>query len=212
MARHKSVETKRLTELGRALNDWDDVLNGVLFFRNVTGVADSSDKAAMREIALMDDTYENRELLQSAAYRCGLPEHEADALAQWAKSDGVLKYGHSVMCEELADYVRGTWPGVYELADEVEEGDDEVLASWFVSPETETDTVLFYRDDYKLNVWTDTDAAERIALSCPDLEHPPIAIAMSACGGDTEHVVCATIDDLVKVIGERIARLEREGK
>lgn len=143
MARHKSVETKRLTELGRALNDWDDVLNGVLFFRNVTGVADSSDKAAMREIALMDDTYENRELLQSAAYRCGLPEHEADALAQWAKSDGVLKYGHSVMCEELADYVRGTWPGVYELADEVEEGDDEVLASWFVSPETETDTVLF---------------------------------------------------------------------
>ena len=55
MARHKSVEAKRLTELGRALNDWDDVLNGVLFFRNVTGVADSSDKAAMREIALMDE-------------------------------------------------------------------------------------------------------------------------------------------------------------
>ena len=84
MAKHKSVEARRLTELGQGLYAWSNVLfNGY-------SASDSSALPAMREIAQMEDTAENRELLQAAVYRCGLPESEAEALASWVENDGPL--------------------------------------------------------------------------------------------------------------------------
>lgn len=84
MGKHKSVEAKRLTALGTAVHNWSNVLfNGV-------SVADVSDMQTMREIVQMEDTAENRELLQAAVYRCGLPESEAEALASWVENDGPL--------------------------------------------------------------------------------------------------------------------------
>lgn len=84
MGKHKSVEAERLTALGTAVHNWSNVLfNGV-------SVADASDMQTMREVAQMEDTAENRELLQKAAYRCGLPEREAEALASWVENDDPL--------------------------------------------------------------------------------------------------------------------------
>lgn len=84
MAKHKSVEARRLTELGEGLYAWANVLfNGY-------SASDSSALPAMREIAQMEDTAENRELLQKAAYRCGLSEREAEALASWVENDDPL--------------------------------------------------------------------------------------------------------------------------
>lgn len=78
MAKRKSGEARRLTALGTAVHNWSNVL-----FTGVS-VADVSDMQTMREVAQMEDTAGNRELLQAAVYRCGLPESEADSLAQWA--------------------------------------------------------------------------------------------------------------------------------
>lgn len=211
MGKHKSVEARRLTELGQGLYAWSKVMTGI-FFNNPMSVADCSSKAAMREIALMDDTYESRELLRESAYRCGLPEREADTLAQWSKSPDVLKYGRSNMRCELADYVRGTWPDAYELADAVEESDDDVQASWFVSPHAGNDTVEFQRDGDVLELRLDTDAAESIAMTCPDLDNPPIGIAMAVNDGAVEHVVCATVGHAVTAVVDRIHRFDMEGK
>lgn len=84
MGKHKSVEAQRLTELGQGLYAWSNVL-----FKGGS-VSDSSALPAMREIAQMEDTAENRELLQKAADRCGLPEREAEALASWVENDDPL--------------------------------------------------------------------------------------------------------------------------
>lgn len=85
MGKHKSVEAKRLTALGTAVHNWSNVLfNGV-------SVADVSDMQTMREVAQMEDTAENRELLQAAVYRCGLSEREAEALASWVENDDPLR-------------------------------------------------------------------------------------------------------------------------
>lgn len=84
MGKHKSVEAARLTELGRGLYAWSNVLF------NGGSASDSSTLPAMREIAQMEDTAENRELLQKAAYRCGLSEREAEALASWVENDDPL--------------------------------------------------------------------------------------------------------------------------
>lgn len=212
MGKHKSVEAKRLTELGRGLYAWSKVMTGI-FFNNPMSVADCSAKAAMREIALMEDTYENRELLREAAYCCGLPEREADALAQWAaRGDDLLKYGHGVMCGDLAEYVRGTWPDVHEFADMVEEGDDDVAAAWLVEPKPESCAIRFTRAGNLVVVWLDTDAAEDIAMSCPDLDYPPIGIAMAVNDGAVRHVVCATVDQAVDAVVDRIHRFDMEGK
>ena len=206
MGKHKSVEARRLTELGQGLYAWSKVMTGI-FFNNPMSVADCSSKAAMREIALMDDTYENRELLRESAYRCGLPEREADALAQWAKSPDVLKYGRSSMRCELAEYVRGTWPDVEDLAD-VTMDTDGVDSSMVI----DSSRMLLERGDVLLHVALDWDAAESIAMSCPDLDNPPIGIAMAVNDGAVEHVVCATVDQAVNAVVDRIHRLDMEGK
>ena len=201
MAKHKSVEAKRLTELGRGLHAWANVLfNGY-------SASDSSALPAMREIALMDDTYENRELLRESAYRCGLPEREADALAQWAKSPDVLKYGRSSMRCELAEYVRGTWPDVEDLADVIMDTDG-VDSSMVI----DSSRMLLERGDVLLHVALDWDAAESIAMSCPDLDNPPIGIAMAVNDGGVEHMVCTTVDQAVEAVVDRIHRLDMEGK
>ena len=121
MAKHKSVEARRLTELGQGLYAWGKVMHGWMFNSHVS-VADCSAKAAMREIALMEDTYENSKLLREAAYCCGLPEREADGLKGVVVS--LLRYERGVMCDELAEYVRGTWPDIEELADMACDADD----------------------------------------------------------------------------------------
>lgn len=203
MGKHKSVEARRLTELGQALDAWSTVISDIY----PTSVADSGPKAAMREIALMDDTDENRELLCEAAYRCGLPEHEADALAQWAKSPDVLKYGRSSMRCELTEYVRGTWPEVEDLADAIMDADG-VVSIMVI----DSSRMLLKRGDARLHVALDWDAAESIAMSCPDLEYPPIGIAMAADAGEVEHMVCADVDQAVNAVVDRIHRLDMEGK
>lgn len=206
MAKHKSVEARRLTELGQGLYAWSKVMTGI-FFNNPMSVADCSSKAAMREIALMDDTYENRELLRESAYRCGLPEREADALAQWAKSPDVLKYGRSSMRCELAEYVRGTWPDVEDLADVIMDTDG-VDSSMVI----DSSRMLLERGDVLLHVALDWDAAESIAMSCPDLDTPPIGIAMAVNDGAVEHMVCTTVDQAVEAVVDRIHRFDTEGK
>ena len=206
MGKHKSVEARRLTELGQGLYAWSKVMTGI-FFNNPMSVADCSSKAAMREIALMDDTYENRELLRESAYRCGLPEREADALAQWAKSPDVLKYGRSSMRCELAEYVRGTWPDVEDLADVIMDTDG-VDSSMVI----DSSRMLLERGDVLLHVALDWDAAESIAMSFPDLDTPPIGIAMAVNDGAVEHVVCATVGHAVTAVVDRIHRLDMEGK
>lgn len=206
MGKHKSVEARRLTELGQGLYAWSKVMTGI-FFNNPMSVADCSAKAAMREIALMDDTYENRELLRESAYRCGLPEREADALAQWAKSPDVLKYGRSSMRCELAEYVRGTWPDVEDLADVIMDTDG-VDSSMVI----DSSRILLERGDVLLHVALDWDAAESIAMSCPDLDNPPIGIAMAVNDGAVEHVVCTTVDQAVEAVVDRIHRFDTEGK
>lgn len=203
MGNHKSVEARRLTELGEGLDEWSQVLTGIY----PPSVDDCSPKAAMREIALMDDTYENRELLCEAAYRCGLPEREADALAQWAKSPDVLKYGRSSMRCELTEYVRGTWPDVEDLADAIMDTDG-VDSSTVI----DSSRMIIERGDVLLHVALDWDAAESIAISCPDLDNPPIGIAMAVNAGDVEHMVCATVDQAVNAVVDRIHRLDMEGK
>lgn len=202
MGKHKSVEARRLTELGQGLYAWSKVMTGI-FFNNPMSVADCSSKAAMREIALMDDTYENRELLRESAYRCGLPEREADALAQWAKSPDVLKYGRSSMRCELAEYVRGTWPDIEDLADVIMDTDG-VDSSMVI----DSSRMLLERGDVLLHVALDWDAAESIAMSCPDLDTPPIGIAMAVNDGAVEHVVCATVDQVVNAVVDRIHRFD----
>lgn len=210
MAKHKSVEARRLTELGRGLHAWYKVLYGDLF-NNPMSVADCSAKAAMREIALMDNTHENREMLREAAYCCGLPEREADALAQWAaRGDDLLKYGHDVMCDDLAEYVRGTWPDIEELADMACDADD-VADRLFAETRPASDVMLFRRGSYLLTVRFDTDAAEAIAMSCPDLDNPPIGIAMAVNDGGVEHMVCTTVDQAVEAVVDRIHRFDTEG-
>ena len=206
MGNHKSVEARRLTELGQGLYAWSKVMTGI-FFNNPMSVADCSSKAAMREIALMDDTYEHCELLRESAYRCGLPEREADALAQWAKSPDVLKYGRSSMRCELAEYVRGTWPDVEDLADAIMDTDG-VDSSMVI----DSSRMLLERGDVLLHVALDWDAAESIAMACPDLDNPPIGIAMAVNAGDVEHMVCATVDQFVNAVVDRIHRLDMEGK
>lgn len=204
MGNHKSVEARRLTELGQGLDAWSGVITGIY----PVSVADSSPKAVMREIALMDDTCENRELLRESAYRCGLPDREADALAQWAKSPDVLKYGRSIMSCELTEYVRGTWPAVEDLADAIVD-----TAGVECSMVIDSSRVLLERGDVLLSVALDWDAAESIAISCPDLENPPIGIAMAVNAGAVEHVVCATVDQAVNAVVDRIHRLDdMEGK
>lgn len=211
MAKHKSVEARRLTELGRGLHAWYKVLYGDLF-NNPMSVADCSAKAAMREIALMDNTHENREMLREAAYCCGLPEREADALAQWAaRGDDLLKYGHDVMCDDLAEYVRGTWPDIEELADMACDADD-VADRLFAETRPASDVMLFRRGGDLLAVRFDTDAAEDIAMSCPDLDNPPIGIAMAVNDGAVEHMVCTTSDQAVEAVVDRIHRFDTEGK
>lgn len=211
MAKHKSVEARRLTELGRGLHAWYKVLYGDLF-NNPMSVADCSAKAAMREIALMDNTHENREMLREAAYCCGLPEREADALAQWAaRGDDLLKYGHDVMCDDLAEYVRGTWPDIEELADMACDADD-VADRLFAETRPASDVMLFRRGGDLLAVRLDTDAAEAIAMSCPDLDNPPIGIAMAVNDGGVEHMVCTTVDQAVEAVVDRIHRFDTEGK
>jgi len=211
MGKHKSVEARRLTELGRGLHAWYKVLYGDLF-NNPMSVADCSAKAAMREIALMDNTHENREMLREAAYCCGLPEREADALAQWAaRGDDLLKYGHDVMCDDLAEYVRGTWPDIEELADMACDADD-VADRLFAETRPASDVMLFRRGSYLLAVRFDTDAAEAIAMSCPDLDNPPIGIAMAVNDGGVEHMVCTTVDQAVEAVVDRIHRFDTEGK
>ena len=211
MGKHKSVEARRLTELGRGLHAWYKVLYGDLF-NNPMSVADCSAKAAMREIALMDNTHENREMLREAAYCCGLPEREADALAQWAaRGDDLLKYGHDVMCDNLAEYVRGTWPDIEELADMACDADD-VADRLFAETRPASDVMLFRRGSYLLAVRFDTDAAEAIAMSCPDLDNPPIGIAMAVNDGGVEHMVCTTVDQAVEAVVDRIHRFDTEGK
>lgn len=211
MAKHKSVEARRLTELGRGLHAWSKVLYGDLF-NNPMSVADCSAKAAMREIALMDNTHENREMLREAAYCCGLPEREADALAQWAaRGDDLLKYGHDVMCDDLAEYVRGTWPDIEELADMACDADD-VADRLFAETRPASDVMLFRRGSDLLAVRFDTDAAEAIAMSYPDLDNPPIGIAMAVNDGGVEHMVCTTVDQAVEAVVDRIHRFDTEGK
>lgn len=211
MAKHKSVEARRLTELGRGLHAWSNVLYGD-FFNNPMSVADCSAKAAMREIALMDNTHENREMLREAAYCCGLPEREADALAQWAaRGDDLLKYGHDVMCDDLAEYVRGTWPDIEELADMACDADD-VADRLFAETRPASGVMLFRRGSDLLAVRFDTDAAEAIAMSCPDLDNPPIGIAMAVNDGGVEHMVCTTVDQAVEAVVNRIHRFDTEGK
>lgn len=84
MAKHKSVEAARLTALGTAVHNWSNVLfNGV-------SVADVSDMQTMREVAQMEDTPENREMLQAAVYRCGLSDSDAESLASWVAGDDPL--------------------------------------------------------------------------------------------------------------------------
>ena len=211
MGKHKSVEARRLTELGQGLYAWGKVMHGWMFNSHVS-VADCSAKAAMREIALMEDTYENSKLLREAAYCCGLPEHEADALAQWAaRGDDLLKYGHDVMCDDLAEYVRGTWPDIEELADMACDADD-VADRLFAETRPASDVMLFRRGSYLLAVRFDTDAAEAIAMSCPDLDYPPIGIAMAVNDGGVEHMVCTTVDQAVEAVVDRIHRFDTEGK
>lgn len=211
MGKHKSVEARRLTELGRGLHAWYKVLYGDLF-NNPMSVADCSAKAAMREIALMDNTHENREMLREAAYCCGLPEREADALAQWAaRGDDLLKYGHDVMCDDLAEYVRGTWPDIEELADMACDADD-VADRLFAETRPASDVMLFRRGSDLLAVRFDTDAAEAIAMSCPDMDYPPIGIAMAVNDGGVEHMVCTTVDQAVEAVVDRIHRFDMEGK
>lgn len=211
MGKHKSVEARRLTELGRGLHAWYKVLYGDLF-NNPMSVADCSAKAAMREIALMDNTHENREMLREAAYCCGLPEREADALAQWAaRGDDLLKYGHDVMCDDLAEYVRGTWPDIEELADMACDADD-VADRLFAETRPASDVMLFRRCGDLLAVRLDTDAAESIAMSCPDMDNPPIGIAMAVNDGGVEHMVCTTVDQAVEAVVDRIHRFDTEGK
>lgn len=211
MGKHKSVEARRLTELGRGLHAWYKVLYGDLF-NNPMSVADCSAKAAMREIALMDNTHENREMLREAAYCCGLPEREADALAQWAaRGDDLLKYGHDVMCDDLAEYVRGTWPDIQELADMACDADD-VADRLFAETRPASDVMLFRRGSDLLAVRFDTDAAESIAMSCPDMDNPPIGIAMAVNDGGVEHMACTTVDQAVEAVVDRIHRFDTEGK
>lgn len=221
MGKHKSVEAERLTELGRGLHAWANVLFNTVVF-NGWSVYDSDAKPAMRELALMEDTAENRELLQKAAYRCGLSESEAEALASWVENDdplwNMLPGDHSMfgmqhdMRAELAEYVKGTWPDVHEFADMVEESDDDVAATWLVEPQPESCAIHFTCDGNLVVVWLDTDAAEDIAMSCPDLDNPPIGIAMAVNDGAVEHMVCATVDQAVEAVADRIHRFDMEGK
>ncbi len=219
MAKHRSVEAKRLTELGRGLHAWSNVL------LNGASVYDSSDKAAMREIALMEDTPENRGLLQDAAYRCGLPESEAESLVRWVDADVPLGnllpkgYGFSLfgmrseMLDELANYVKNSWPSLFELADMVEENDADVAACWLVNVKP-WDVAEFRRGNDLVSVWFDTSAgaARSIAKSCPDLEHPPVCVAVCVNVGDIEHVVCDDIEQAARLVAERIAQCGKEGK
>ena len=216
MAKHKSVEAKRLTELGRGLHTWANVLFNTVVF-NGGSVYDSNEKTAMRELALMKDTPGNRELLQTAAYRCGLSESEAEALASWVENDdplwNMLPGDHSMfgmqhdMRAELAEYVRGTWPDVEDLADVIMDTDG-VDSSMVI----DSSRILLERGDVLLHVALDWDAAEAIAMSCPDLDNPPIGIAMAVNDGDVEHMVCTTVDQAVEAVVDRIHRLNMEGK
>ena len=208
MAKHKSVEARRLTELGQGLYAWGKVMHGWMFNSHVS-VADCSAKAAMREIALMEDTYENSKLLREAAYCCGLPEREADGLKGVVVS--LLRYERGVMCDELAEYVRGTWPGIEELADMACDADD-VADRLFAETRPASDVMLFRRGSDLLAVRFDTDAAEAIAMSCPDLDNPPIGIAMAVNDGGVEHMVCTTVDQAVEAVVDRIHRFDTEGK
>ena len=216
MGKHKSVEAERLTELGRGLHAWANVLFNTVVF-NGGSVYDSSAKPAMRELALMEDTAGNRELLQKAAYRCGLSESEAEALASWVENDdplwNMLPGDHSMfgmqhdMRAELAEYVRGTWPDVEDLADVIMDTDG-VDSSMVI----DSSRILLERGDVLLHVALDWDAAESIAMSCPDLDNPPIGIAMAVNDGGVEHMVCTTVDQAVEAVVDRIHRFDTEGK
>lgn len=216
MAKHKSVEARRLTELGRGLHAWANVLFNTVVF-NGGSVYDSNEKTAMRELALMKDTPGNRELLQTAAYRCGLSDSEAEALASWVENDdplwNMLPGDHSMfgmqhdMRAELAEYVRGTWPDVEDLADVIMDTDG-VDSSMVI----DSSRILLERGDVLLHVALDWDAAEAIAMSCPDLDNPPIGIAMAVNDGGVEHMVCTTVDQAVEAVVDRIHRFDTEGK
>lgn len=108
MGKHKSVEAKRLTRIGRALEEWSDVLyNDASVFDMMAG-----DAATARELAVMADTAENRELLADAAYRCGVSDIEAEWLSCWVYEElpdtsvgaGGFFAAQSEMRSILADY------------------------------------------------------------------------------------------------------------
>ena len=108
---------------------------------------------------------------------------------------------------ELAEYVRGTWPDVEDLADAIMDTDG-VDSSMVI----DSSRMLLERGDVLLHVALDWDAAESIAMSCPDLDNPPIGIAMAVNDGAVEHVVCATVDQVVNAVVDRIHRIDMEGK
>ena len=108
---------------------------------------------------------------------------------------------------ELAEYVRGTWPDVEDLADAIMDTDG-VDSSMVI----DSSRMLLERGDVLLHVALDWDAAESIAMACPDLDNPPIGIAMAVNAGDVEHMVCATVDQFVNAVVDRIHRLDMEGK
>ena len=201
MAKHKSVEAKRLTELGRGLHAWSNVL------LNGASVYDSSDKAAMREIALMADTPENRELLQDAAHRCGLPEHDAELLCSWINGSGDYQLTGLFACQDsmkdyLADYVKDTWPENDELANALRDAD--ALSGWHVKTCADG-TTHFTKGRDLLVVWF--GSAKDVALSCDGLDNPPIGLHLSLNAGDSDLVLCGTADQAARIVADFLAAL-----
>lgn len=221
MTKHKSAEAKRLTRLGGAVYDWSNVLfsGGSVF--------DTSGKDAMREAALMTDTPENRDLLQAAVYRCGLPQDKANALAEWVRwDDETLKrlwamlpeesgrgfFGmQRFMLEELAEYARARGP--MSMSSRTWWRKVTVMSpacGWWVQS---SNVIHFKRGRNLVLVWLDTNAAQQIAVSCPDLDHPPVGIAINVnVSDDIEHVVFDTVDQAVAAVVERLAQVDKEGK
>ena len=89
---------------------------------------------------------------------------------------------------------------------------DDVADRLFAETRPASYVMLFRRGGDLLAVGLDTDAAEDIAMSCPDLDNPPIGIAMAVNDGAVEHVVCAAVDQAVEAVVDRIHRFDTEGK
>lgn len=208
MGKHKSVEARRLTELGQGLYAWSNVLF------NGCSVYDSSAKPAMRELALMEDTAENRELLQKAAYRCGLPESEAESLATWVAGDDPLWNmmpkdcgypffsNQDTMKQELAEYVRGTWPEDGELVEALRDAD--ALYGWHAKTRADG-TTRFTKGRDSLVVGF--GHAEDIALTCDDLDNPPIGLQLSLNGGEADLIMCGNADQAARILADMLDEL-----